>query len=758
MPAVTHFAPTGDAVLDGLLGGTKWAVSNLSFSFPASSSFYGSGYGANEPVVAFAALSSTQKAVVRSALGLYASVANVSFAEIAETSTQHADLRFALSDKPTTAWAYYPDIGPEGGDVWLNNSSGNYAAPTKGNYAYLTFIHEIGHALGLKHPHEVEGQFGAMPTANDSLEYTVMSYRSYVGASTTRGYMNGDGDYPQSPMMYDIVVLQHLYGANYSTYAGSTTYRWSPATGEMFVNGVGQGAPGSNRVFLTVWDGGGIDTYDFSAYTTDLTVDLHPGAWTITSTAQLARLHYDGSELAEGNIANALLHENDARSLIENAIGGSGSDTLRGNQANNDLHGGSGNDALFGYEGNDLLDGGSGNDTVAGGIGSDVFYFGSPNLGTDRILDFSFGDQFQISAAGFGLAGSGSLADVGVAFTTDRPINGTPTLIFDQNGHLSWDPDGTGSAPAIRFADLDKVPQTSEFSGAGPGWHVALTNDFDSNGNDDIFWFNKATGEAKISYMAGDQVIVTTAFATPGPTWSIVSDGDFNEDRALDLIWRDSASGASRETFVTNGQISSWVDFGVMGPEWKVISTGNFDNKGADDILWQNQITGEGLEWFCEGGFATGWRLFGTLGVEWKIVATLDLNHDSTEDLYWQNSRTGEGVEWFMTDGWATDWRRVGTMGVGWDVAAVADFDGDADADLLWQETSTGRLVEWYMTNEWATGWADLGTSPGKLPVAGLLDPHQATGPDVLLNDPNTGRTAELSYYMSISANDWLVV
>ena len=42
-------------------------------------------------------------------------------------------------------------------------------------------------------------------------------------------------------------------------------------------------------------------------------------AWTTTSTAQLARLHYNGSEIADGNIANALLYRGDTRSLIENA-------------------------------------------------------------------------------------------------------------------------------------------------------------------------------------------------------------------------------------------------------------------------------------------------------------------------------------------------------------------------------------------------------------------------------------------------------
>ncbi|NBJ13967.1 M10 family metallopeptidase C-terminal domain-containing protein, partial [Microvirga arsenatis] len=174
------------------------------------------------------------------------------------------------------------------------------------------------HALGLEHPHE-----SGMPLDRDSLEYTVMSYRSYTGASTTGGYVNESWGYAQSLMMYDIAALQALYGANYATHSGNTRYAWSPTTGETFVNGIGQGAPGDNRILLTVWDGGGLDTYDFSAYATGLTIDLQPGAWSTTSPAQLARLHWNGSKLAAGTIANALLHQGDTRALIENATGGS---------------------------------------------------------------------------------------------------------------------------------------------------------------------------------------------------------------------------------------------------------------------------------------------------------------------------------------------------------------------------------------------------------------------------------------------------
>ena len=121
--------------------------------------------------------------------------------------------------------------------------------------------------------------------------------------------------------------------------------------------------PGGNRVFLTIWDGGGIDTYDFSAYSTSVTIDLGPGDYSIGSQAQLAYL--GGGNYAHGNVYNAYLFQGDARSYIENAIGGSGNDFIYGNDISN---------VLTGNGGNDTLDGRLGIDTLIGGLGDDIYY------------------------------------------------------------------------------------------------------------------------------------------------------------------------------------------------------------------------------------------------------------------------------------------------------------------------------------------------------------------------------------------------
>ena len=360
MATTTGVGLTGNADIDGVLSGVKWADPHITFSFPTSLSQY--GYAET----GFQAMNATQIAAVRGIMDLYESYTGLVLTEITETTTSHATIRFAEEDNAGTAYAYYPSSSEWGGDVWLNHV--DYNTPLRGTYAYATFLHELGHALGLDH-----GQDGlaALPYNHDSLEYSVMTYRSFVGADLN-GYTALEGSFPQTLMMDDIAALQYMYGANYSTNATNTTYTWSTTTGEMSINGVGQGASTANKIFLTVWDGGGTDTYDFSNYTTNLTVDLSPGGWSTASAAQLADLGiWAGGNYARGNIANAYLFGGNTASLIENAVGGTGNDSITGNQANNSLSGGNGNDTLLGGDGNDTLAGGNGNDIIVGGNGVD---------------------------------------------------------------------------------------------------------------------------------------------------------------------------------------------------------------------------------------------------------------------------------------------------------------------------------------------------------------------------------------------------
>lgn len=442
---VAFTASSGDATIDGLLAGIHW-LDTPSFGFPAAPGDYGADYGGPAPDSGFAQASPGQMQAVREILTgsapdaggpemHYGSIDSFTLLHSSEAQTAAtADLRYAQSTDPVTAYTYIPwatagdgsAAGASAGDVWFGKNYPAITSPQLGGYGWTVILHETGHALGLKHADEAGGPAGvAVPAEFDSLEYTVMSSRS-VPNGTPGVWTNEDSGYPQTFMPLDIAALQHLYGANFDANAGDTTYSWSPDTGEMFINGVGQGTPAANRVFLTIWDGGGNDTYDLSNYTIGVTVDLQPGHSSVTSPGQLAVLDAAHGIRATGNIHNALLFDGDPRSLIENAIGGSGNDSITGNAADNHLVGNGGNDTLLGLDGNDTLEGGPGDDYLDGGPGANTYIFhlspmtvagsgapGTPSHGHANALQYlqaasagtlpgSFGQQMAAMLAGHG--------------------------------------------------------------------------------------------------------------------------------------------------------------------------------------------------------------------------------------------------------------------------------------------------------------------------------------------------------------------
>jgi serralysin len=401
-----------------------WDAASLTFSFPERSDLYGQGvtmsanYGTGEETDGFSALSGGQSAAAQFALSQFAAVSGLTFDCLEGDAAAMADIRFGQSSQPTTAWGYYPSEFEEGGDIWLGRGEGYYDDPEVGSYAWHTILHETGHALGLRHGHDA----GALSAERDSMEYSVMTYRAFIGDPIVGGYSNAHGSYAQTLMQEDLAAAQEAYGANYDHMNGDTIYQWNPETGALTIDGETGAAPVTNTVFMTLWDGGGVDSFDFSSYRSDATFDLRAGAGSIGDDAQRAYLNADEPDagdaiFASGSVFTAQLHEGDTRALIENALGGRGDDKIIGNEVGNRLEGGRGTDKLIGMQGKDKLLGAQGDDTLNGGGGRDIMNGGAHDDrlygagGRDK-LNGGGGDDVLVGGAGDDKLIGGRGADV----------------------------------------------------------------------------------------------------------------------------------------------------------------------------------------------------------------------------------------------------------------------------------------------------------------------------------------------------------
>ncbi|HEK3116318.1 M10 family metallopeptidase C-terminal domain-containing protein [Proteus mirabilis] len=260
-----------------------------------------------------------------------------------------------------------------------------------GTYHYTVVLHEVGHALGLNHSWQyLENKDKNHVLA--SFKYSVMGY-----SLPTAEHADFDGLYPMTFMLADIVLLQSIYGPKMTARLENNIYGFNSNTGRAAysLNNI------DDKLVSCIWDSGGIDTLDFSLYTVNQVINLNEGSF---------------SDIG-GLRCNISIAYN---TIIENAIGGAGHDTIIGNSANNKLIGGDGNDTingglgndhLYGGMGNDILHGDMGNDYLYGGIGDDILHGG---IGND-ILSGGMGNDYLYGNKGndklFGNDGDDTLVD-----------------------------------------------------------------------------------------------------------------------------------------------------------------------------------------------------------------------------------------------------------------------------------------------------------------------------------------------------------
>jgi hypothetical protein len=512
LAVVVPIALSGDDLIDGLFfeqlpvpGNAstysyQWAnPMALTYSFQTSSSIWSTsnlyGYGTvvslSEPQNPAPGLTDVMIAGIEQALDAWAAVANLPFldpsSKVIDSTSEAGDIRFGTTGLSDYAYAYLPNPSSYAGDVWFGTSGSanrqTFADDSDpGGYAYVTYMHEIGHTLGLIHPHDST----IYPNEFDVRDYSVMSYLDYVGQHPLDDVVADL--FPMTPMLADIAAIQYLYGPNMSWHSGDDTYSW--LAGE--------------DIFETIWDAGGQDTIDWSGHLDAALINLNPGEWSLIGPAR-----DNGPETIKENLMIAY------GVTIEDAVGGVGNDTLLGNPAHNDLIGGFGADSILGNAGNDELQGNQGTDTLRGGLGDDVLrggqdsdyiysgqgadqVFGAlgndelrgglgadtisagngndtlfggadndflqPRLGNDVVTGGAGSDIFWFNAAGAADAdmivdfdaGLDMIALDSVAFTAQ--VLGENIRYNPATGELTYDADGTGAGAALLVATLQGSP------------------------------------------------------------------------------------------------------------------------------------------------------------------------------------------------------------------------------------------------------------------------------------------------------------
>lgn len=317
---------TDQQVFDQMNSGSTWSGPVITYTFPQlrSQIHFERGEGAS-----FTPLTAQQQAAARLALATWN---DLILPNIVPGSIGNSNLEFGNTnwiEEPSYAHAYFPEMG----SIWFTSLYKDLAEPVVGTHGFSTYIHEIGHALGLNHMGDYNGDDDDGPSSfQDS---TVLSVMSYYGPEMARGKgevmwgdwsidANGRPYATQTPMLNDIMVIQALYGAAV-TRADNTVY------------GFGSSVEGDTAMLydftlnehpiLTLYDSGGIDTLNLSGWGTDSDIDLRPG-------------HYSSAN----NMTNNLAIAHDV--IIENVITGAGNDTLHGNAANNLFDGGAGYDRV----------------------------------------------------------------------------------------------------------------------------------------------------------------------------------------------------------------------------------------------------------------------------------------------------------------------------------------------------------------------------------------------------------------------------
>ncbi|MCU0524478.1 MAG: M10 family metallopeptidase [Elainella sp. Prado103] len=413
---------TGNTYLDGILwGGNYWD----SGSSPTviDYSFWNSGTEAFDDLygnITTAAYDwfSAERASMLNALNAWAAVANIQFVDAGDNQ-EPATLGFYNIDDAQSGGflgAFFPP-GENGMGIGYFNWQGAGWDFTNGmaagSFGYITLIHELGHGLGLAHPHDngggssiypgVTSPFGSIGTygLNQGL-YTTMSYNDGLVYS---GFDPGTFDYGYqgTPMAFDIAAIQHLYGANTTYNTGNNTY---------FLPTVNQGGTLTQpaTMYACIWDAGGVDKISAAGALGGVTINLNAATLNAVADGAGAGGYLSSVTGIFGGytIANGV--------VIERADGANFNDSLIGNAVANRLNGLNGNDTISGGGGKDSLIGAIGKDTLTGGSALDNYIYSNLNnsrlFNYDVITDYASGEIIDAPASVIGTVLTASTGNI----------------------------------------------------------------------------------------------------------------------------------------------------------------------------------------------------------------------------------------------------------------------------------------------------------------------------------------------------------